>query len=194
MMARVRHPNVAAVYAIGHAGDEVALAMELVRGRTLDDLVRAQGPLGWREACLVGTDLCGALAAVHAAGLVHRDIKARNVMRETGGRIVLMDFGMGVDLAAEAERTTGSPLGGTPPHMAPEVPPGRGRDAALGHLRAGRASLPSCHWLLPARGADGGRAARGAGPRPGEALRDARPELPEAFLEAVEKALALVSP
>ena len=62
--------------------------------------LQARGPLGAREAALVGLDVCAALAAVHNAGLLHRDVKAQNVMREAGGRIVLMDFGTGEDLAA----------------------------------------------------------------------------------------------
>ena len=57
------------------------------------------GAFGAREAALIGLDVCAALAAVHSAGLLHRDIKAQNVMRESGGRLVLMDFGTGEELA-----------------------------------------------------------------------------------------------
>jgi len=69
--------------------------MELLRGATLEQQLAAHGSLSAREATLVGIDLCGALAAIHAAGLIHRDVKAQNVMREAGGRIVLMDLGTG---------------------------------------------------------------------------------------------------
>ena len=72
--------------------------MEFVRGRTLEEVLDEQGPFGEREATLIGLDLCRALAAVHAAGIIHRDIKGSNVMREEGGRIVLMDFGAGVEI------------------------------------------------------------------------------------------------
>jgi serine/threonine protein kinase len=81
--------------------------MEQVRGRSLDDLVHSQGPLGAREAALVGIDLCRALAAVHGAGLVHRDVKAGNVMREQGGRIVLMDFGASHETVVASDRIVG---------------------------------------------------------------------------------------
>ena len=67
-------------------------------------LVEQQGRLGAREAAAIATDLCRALAAVHRAGLLHRDITARNVMREEGGRIVLMDFGAGHDDGGWSER------------------------------------------------------------------------------------------
>ena len=73
---------------------------------------------GAREAMLIGLDLCRALAATHHAGLIHGDVKARNVLREGGGRIVLMDFGAGSGLATDDEdgRVSGTPL-----YMAPEL-------------------------------------------------------------------------
>src|SRR5262249_42437792 len=85
MLARVRHPNVVAVYDVGEHEGRVGLWMELVRGATLEELLRSRGPMSAGEAALVGQDVCRALAAVHAAGLVHRDVKTANVMREVGG-------------------------------------------------------------------------------------------------------------
>ena len=67
----------------------------------------------------IGADLAQALGAVHDAGLLHRDIKAQNVMRETGGRIVLMDFGAGHDLELSPARD--GDYTGTPLYLAPEV-------------------------------------------------------------------------
>ncbi|PYQ57370.1 MAG: hypothetical protein DMF53_22875, partial [Acidobacteria bacterium] len=119
LLARVRHPNVATVYGADRREGRVGLWMELLHGRTLSSLIREQGPLGAREAVLIGLDLCRALAAVHAQGILHRDIKAQNVMRETGGRIVLMDFGVGRDLRSDV--TTDHSLSGTPLYLAPEV-------------------------------------------------------------------------
>ena len=95
-LARVQHPNVVIVHDAEERDGRVGLCMEFVRGRTLEQLLLAEGPRGAREAALIGQDLCQALAAVHAAGLVHRDVKAQNVMRENGGRVVLMDFGAGL--------------------------------------------------------------------------------------------------
>src|SRR5205823_7303422 len=92
---RVRHQNVITVHGVAVHEQRVGLWMELVRGATLEQLLQKRGPFSAREAALVGIDLCRALAAIHAAGLVHRDVKAQNVMREDGGRIVLMDLGTG---------------------------------------------------------------------------------------------------
>src|SRR6185369_14849972 len=93
IMARVRHTNVVSVYGAEEHDGRVGLSMEFVRGRTLEALLESHGTFSAREAVLIGRELCRALAATHAAGLVHRDVKARNVMREEGGRVVLMDFG-----------------------------------------------------------------------------------------------------
>src|SRR5262245_8682609 len=114
-LARVRHPNVVTVHGADVRDGRPGLWMELVRGRTLASLVHL-GRLGPGEAVSIGSDVCRALAAVHAAGLVHGDVKAQNVMREHDtGRIVLMDFGAGRFLG------TAGGLAGTPLYLAPEV-------------------------------------------------------------------------
>ena len=131
LLARVRHANVVAVHGAQQIGDEVGLWMEFVRGRSLSNLVRADGPRAAEEAAVIGISLCQALAAVHQAGVLHRDIKAHNVMREAGGRIVLMDFGAGQLL--EGPRNQDERAIGTPSYMAPEVLAG-GRATARSDL------------------------------------------------------------
>ena len=116
LLARVRHPNVVVVHGADHIGGRVGIWMELVRGRTLDEAVRRSGPLPAGDVVAIARDLCGALQAVHEAGLIHGDIKAQNVVREEGGRIVLMDFGAG------QLRSGVAPVGaGTPLYAAPEL-------------------------------------------------------------------------
>jgi hypothetical protein len=119
-LAKVRHQNVVNVYAAEVHEGQVGLCMEFIRGRTLEEILNAQGPFGAGEAATIGLKVGHALAAVHAAGIVHRDVKARNVMREDRGRIVLMDFGTGRDRAQLAKAGAGD-LVGTPLYMAPEV-------------------------------------------------------------------------
>ena len=116
-LAKVRHQNVVNVYAAEVHEGQVGLCMEFIKGRTLEEILKAQGPFGEGEAVTVGLKVGHALSAVHAAGIVHRDVKARNVMREDRGRIVLMDFGTGRD---RAQQGVGD-LAGTPLYMAPEV-------------------------------------------------------------------------
>src|SRR6266581_2381443 len=103
-IARVRHPNVLVVYGADRHSGRVGLWTDLVRGETLEEVLARQGPFGAYEAAVIGMELCRALAALHAAGLVHRDLKTTNVMREKGGRVVLMDFGTASEGASAPDR------------------------------------------------------------------------------------------
>ena len=172
-LARVRHPNVVTVHGADLHDGRVGLWMELVRGRTLAQIVAAQGPFSAREAAGIGQELCRALAAVHAEHLVHRDIKAQNVMRESGGRIVLMDFG----------------AGHTPLYLAPETladgePTVASDIYALGVLLY---HLVTAQFPVQAAGIVELRAAHARGER--RRLSDQRPDLPDEFTAAVERAL-----
>lgn len=190
MLARVRHPNVVLVHGADRIAGRVGLWMELIHGRTLEQVLREQGPFGVQEATVIGLDLCRALSAVHRAGLLHRDIKAQNVMREDGGRIVLMDFGTGLARAGSEELPRR--LAGTPLYLAPEILEGqeasiRSDIYSLGvllyHLVTGRYPVEGSSLReIRDQHARGERTL----------LRDARPDLPEEFVRLVERALALV--
>ncbi len=188
LLARVRHPNVLLVHGAGVHDDTVGLWMEYIDGKTLEELLEVQGRFSAREASLIGIKLCGALAAVHGAGVIHRDVKAQNVIREEGGRIVLMDFGSGRDLGGQMGRDPGA--AGTPLYMAPEV------------LRGGVATARSdiyCMGVLLFRlvtasfpvDADSWQGLLGKH-ESGEKrlIRDLRPDLGTRFVRVIEKALA----
>ena len=117
LLARVRHPNVVTIYGAERIDGRIGLWMELVKGRTLEEMLRSGRRFTAAEVTRLGVDLCAAVAAVHASGLLHRDIKAHNVMLDDGGRLVLMDFGAG----HEADDSTGKASAGTPLYLAPEV-------------------------------------------------------------------------
>jgi len=191
LLARVKQSNVVVVHDLEVLGDEVGLSMELVEGRTLAEDVRSNGPLGFREAALIGIDLCRALAAIHAAGLIHRDVKPQNVMRERGGRIVLMDFGLGREVLnsppGAAERV------GTPLYMAPEV-----FEGVRGAVASDIYSLGVLLFFLvtnnhPVAASTRSELALVHRDRRRTLLRDLRPDLPDAFVDVVERATA-VSP
>ena len=118
VLARIDHPNVVRIHAVDARDGEIRLVLELVKGRTLSDLVQSNGPLGWDEAARAGAEVARALAALHAQNLMHLDVKAGNVMRAEGGRIVLLDFGLARAGAAVGDHY--EPLVGTPLAMAPE--------------------------------------------------------------------------
>ena len=98
LMARVRHPNVVTIHGARRIDGATGLWMEFVNGRTLAAELAERGPLAAAELARIGIQLCRALAAVHSAGLVHRDVKAQNVLRDDAGRVVLGDFGTGREL------------------------------------------------------------------------------------------------
>jgi TolB-like protein len=117
LLARVRHPNVATIFGADLVDGWIGLWMELVPGHTLEQLLQQGRRFAAGEVARIGVDLCGAMAAVHAAGVLHRDIKAHNVMLADDGRIVLMDFGTGRELEDESlGRVAGTPL-----YLAPEI-------------------------------------------------------------------------
>lgn len=185
LLARVRHPNVVAVFGAARADGMVGVWMELIPGVTLEELVRRGGTLGAGEAAVLGMDLCRAVAAVVSAGVVHRDIKAQNVMREYGGRVVLMDFGTGGDPAGTQEQLTGTPL-----YMAPEV--------LLGSKATLQSDIYSLGVLLffvvtgdfPLKGRTLDELTDAHRQRRRQRLSDLRPDLPRAYVAAVETALA----
>jgi serine/threonine-protein kinase len=125
-LARVRHTNVVTVHGADRHNGRVGFWMDFIDGETLAARV-AKGRLSAGEATSVGQEVCQALAAVHRANIIHRDVKAQNVMRaHDGGRIILMDFGAGqfVDDPSFGKRAQGTPL-----YLAPEVL--RGDDATV---------------------------------------------------------------
>jgi serine/threonine-protein kinase len=189
LLARVRHPNVITVYGVAVHEGRVGMWMELIRGATLEQLVLKRGSFSAREAALIGTDICRALAAVHGAGLVHRDVKAQNVMREDGGRIVLMDLGTGREMAPDRTHPLAD-LAGTPLYLAPEIFQGAPASARTDLYGLGVLLYHLVTGTYPVR-ADSIDALQEAHAK-GQAvrLRDARADLPTAFVTVFDRAIA----
>jgi predicted Ser/Thr protein kinase len=187
-LARIRHDNVVRVIGVEAHEDRVALCMEFVKGQTLDEFVHQQGRLSAREAIGIGEDLCRALAAVHRAGYIHRDVKAKNVMRDDTGRVVLMDFGTG--RMADHPSLVGD-RAGTPLYMAPEVLDGEPASASSDVYSLGVLLyyLVTGQYPVDARTIDQLREAHAQ--RRHRWLSERRPDLQVAFMQVVEKAIAL---
>ena len=184
-LARVRHPGVLTVYGVAVREGRAGIWTELVRGRTLEELLESDGPFAPEETARIGVELCSALSAIHAAGLIHTDVKTENVLREEGGRVVLADFGAMDDRFDEKGAGSGC---GSLLSVAPEV------------LRGSRPTPPSdvyslgvlLYRLLTGRYpflADSPRdllLALGRGPSP---LLEIRPGVPRALAAAIDRAL-----
>lgn len=185
-LARIRHPNVLRVLgADGHDG-RVGMWTELLEGATLERLLADFGPCTWREAALFGIDACRALSAVHAAGLVHRDVKGANLMRERGGRVVLMDFG---SVGSLQEGESGD-LQGTPLAMAPEVLRGEPASRASDVYGLGAAMYRQVSGRHPVEAGSLAELRKKLAHGRPPSLRDVRPDVPAEFSSVVERALA----
>ena len=117
-MARLRHPHVLSVYGAAIEDGRLGHWTELIQGDSLHDLLASEGPFTPEELRGIGLDLCGALGALHARGIVHGDVKPANVMRDHAGRIVLTDLGASHDFTRDPRASAAS---GTLPYLAPEI-------------------------------------------------------------------------
>ena len=188
LLARVRHQNVLTVHGAEYIGDSVGIWTEFIEGRTLEQLLTERGRLDPDEVTAIAADLAQALGAVHDAGLLHRDIKAQNVMRETGGRIVLMDFGAGHDLELSPARD--GDYTGTPLYLAPEVLAGGAASQASDIYALGVLLFHLLTGSHPATGRtlEDVRAAHRAGHV--KQLSDVRSDVPDELRRTIEKSLA----
>ena len=119
--ASLSHPGIVAVYDVAIDDERGAVVLELVDGPSVADRLETEGPLPPREAARVAAEVAEALAHAHSHGVVHRDVKAANVLLGTDGSARLVDFGIARVLDDEAARlTTGGTITGTLVYLAPE--------------------------------------------------------------------------
>lgn len=187
-LAKIRHENIVRVHGVDVHEGRIGFWMEFIRGQTLDDVVLHEGVRSASEAVAIGQELCRALAAVHAQNIVHRDIKAKNVMRELdSGRIVLMDFGAGelIESSARSRSLTGTPL-----YLAPELFDGSAatRQSDIYALGVLLFHLVTKRYPVNGNSIDGLIRAHQRGER--THLGDLRPDLPDGFVRVVEMMLS----
>ena len=191
LLARVRHPNVMTVYGADRCEGRTGIWTEYIHGETLAAEVARRGPSSTDEAARIGIDICAALGAVHAAGMLHRDVKAQNILRDASDRIVLGDFGTGIAVADDAGLSDPR-IAGTPLYLAPEIISGGAPPTTASDLYSVGVLL---YFLVtgafPVRGgtlADVKRAhARGER----APLRQACAGMPEALASVIETLLAI---
>jgi serine/threonine protein kinase len=118
--ARLRsHPSIVTVHDVVMDGGRPWIIMELIQGRSLDRIIREEGPLSPRHTAQLGLHVLDALTAAHSAGVLHRDVKPANVLITTDGRVLLTDFGIAT-VSGEAALTQTGLLTGSPGYIAPE--------------------------------------------------------------------------
>ena len=124
LLARLQHPGLVTVYDAGRDDHGAYLVMDLIDGITLRDRITA-GPIPYDHVLRLGRRLASALAHVHAAGIVHRDVKPSNVLLNSGGEPFLADFGLSRPSDYPSRAEPGTVLG-TAAYMAPEQVLGKG--------------------------------------------------------------------
>lgn len=183
LLASLRHPNVVQVYGTEEHEGRVGLVMECIDGRDLGEVVSSQGTLSAREAALIGWELCRAVAALHREGLVHGLLSPGNIVREAGGRLVLLDVwpqGLPVESLSFSPSTL--------PFVAPEVADGGSPSVRSDIYSLGVALYFLVTGVTPVRAAtlDELVAQHRRGAR--VPLADLRPDLPDDFIRIVERA------
>ncbi|MGW3564585.1 protein kinase domain-containing protein [Streptomyces sp. NPDC000941] len=122
--ARIRHSGVITVHDVTEEGGLPVIVMELIEGRSLDDLIDERGVVEPLEAAAIGAKVADALGAGHQAGVLHRDVKPGNVLLDHDGRVVLTDFGIASMEAPGDDATTkltrSGELIGSLDYLAPE--------------------------------------------------------------------------
>jgi len=116
---QVTHRNVIRIYDLGEADGLKFITMEYIEGQDLRSLLRTQGKFPVSEAVAIAEQILSGLQAAHAEGVIHRDLKPGNIMREPQGRIVVMDFGLARTVGGDGLTQTGMMVG-TMEYMSPE--------------------------------------------------------------------------
>lgn len=191
--ARLSHPNIVAAYDAEHAGELHFLVMEHIEGTSLDQLVRAQGPLPIALACDIAYQTALGLQHAHERGMVHRDLKPHNLLWTPAGQVKILDFGLA---RFSSENSSGSLTApgvvlGTPDYIAPE----QALDARQADIRADIYSLGcTLYFLLVGRPpfVEGSAlqklmAHQSRIPPP---LADLRPDVPAELARVVERLMA----
>ncbi|MBP7287541.1 MAG: serine/threonine protein kinase [Nannocystaceae bacterium] len=171
-LAKLKHGNVVAVHDVDVFEGRLYIAMEYVEGQSLSEWLDER-PRSWREIVVKFVQAARGLAAAHAAGITHRDFKPANVRVESGGRVVVLDFGLALEhgdphsverslddddddrtpIAAQPERLTA--VGrrvGTPAYMAPEQMLNQGVGPAADQFAFGVSLYEALWGVLPFRG------------------------------------------
>jgi serine/threonine protein kinase len=187
---RVRHANVVAAFEFQTLDDGPAyLVLEWMDGGSVADLLRARGRLSPRQATAIVAEVCAALAAVHEAGLIHRDVKPANWLLSVAGQVKLADFGLAVALSAAV-----GPISGTPCYMSPEQARGEPLDPRADLYSLGVAYYELLTGVRPRQAGQGIEYAANAALPPGcaEIIRQATAPEPARRFTSAQAMLAAI--
>ena len=133
---QVTHRNIVRIYDLNEADGVKFITMEFIEGEDLRTILTRHGKLTPDEAVSIITQVCSGLAAAHAEGVIHRDLKPGNIMRDASGRVVIMDFGLARSVQGDGMTQTGMMIG-TMEYMSPEQAMGKDLDARSDQFAVG---------------------------------------------------------
>lgn len=189
--AALIHPNIVTLHAVGHMGDTHFLEMEFVAGRSLQQLIREEGPLPADRALQLAAMVADGLAAAHRAGIIHRDVKPDNVMVTRSGIAKIGDFGLARRTLTGEGDSLAHVICGTPNYMAPELFLGQEASPASDVYALGLSLFQLLIGRLPWREVSLTELARCGRTETVPNIRDLRPEL---SLEVAECVALMTAP
>jgi serine/threonine-protein kinase len=188
-LARIRHPNLVHIYAVGRDASRYYIAMEYLKGISVAELLRQRGPFSLPQALRVLGQVLSALDKVHSAGIIHRDLKPANIMLDEDQRAILMDFGLAKP-CHDRSVTSGATLIGTPEYMAPELAEGREADFRSDLYAVGIILFEMATGRVPFQGTSAIATLRQHLEKPIPSPRELVPSLPPMLDTVLAKALA----
>ena len=188
-LAKLRHPHLMHIYAVGEAEGLYYFAMELVEGASLSDVIRKKGALPANTAVHILSQVMSGLYKAHEIGMVHRDIKPGNILIDRDGRTVLMDFGLAKE-AYQQKLTMDGTIVGTPEYMSPEQAQGEAADARSDIYALGVVLYEMLAGSVPFSGSTAFAVLRQQVEAEPASLREKAPGAPVELEAIVNKALA----
>jgi hypothetical protein len=190
LAARLTHPNIVPVYAMGERGGFVYIVMAYVEGITLGERIRTRGPLLPGQAARMLREVSWALAYAHAAGIVHRDVSAENIVLERGtDRAIVMDFGIASAMYAAAVTEDGRVMGNAH-YVSPEQAVGEPVDARSDLYSLGVVGFYALTGRLPFEGESPGDVVTKHLTVPAPAIASVASAVPPRLAQAVDRCLA----
>jgi eukaryotic-like serine/threonine-protein kinase len=188
-IARLHHPNVVGVFDTVSDDGREAIVMELVRGRTLRELLDVQGRLPSHEVIEIAAQVAHGLEAAHGIGIVHRDVKPGNVLLAHDGRVLVADFGIAKAIGTGSDLTDERTMMGTAKYLSPEQVTGHALDGRTDLYALGLVMFESLTGTLPFLADTLEATALARVRKEPAAVRDVRPDVPGPLADVVDRLL-----
>ena len=187
--ASISHPNLVAVYDVGTEDGAPYIVMELVEGGDLSAAIARERPMDPRRAAHIGADVADGLAAAHAAGVIHRDVKPGNILLDPDGRARVADFGIERAIGDESRTATGAMLGSVE-YFSPEQARGERATAATDIYALGVVLFELVTGARPFAGDSPYAVATARLRQPPPDPRRVNPDVPDGLADIIQRAMA----